>query len=356
LVREIRRLIRATPPCFKSGLKAPKGSQQYRGRTLAGKVANSIAIMDSRKLKYFVEAVELKSLNGAASSLRVSQPALSKAIRALELQLGVKLLDRTNEGVTPTPYGTALYAHAKAVVMELNHAQAEIEGLRRSEDRLITIGTLASFSGAVLGTAVAYLHAQGRNVPPIRVVEKPEIELIPDLRRGLFDFVLGPLPAPGDGDGLSEIRLFTDQRQLIARSNHPLAGRAVTLEDLAKYPMILPTAGTLHRPMLEQMFRDKKLDPPRSTVDGPSVDLIIKVLVDSNIIVTLSPYAVQSQLNSGLLCALRFQLPLLRRIIGITYRQHPGIPTAGRPLVRQIEAICRTLEQSMPLGLDTQPD
>jgi DNA-binding transcriptional LysR family regulator len=310
--------------------------------------------MDSRKLKYFVEAVELKSLNGAASSLRVSQPALSKAIRALELQLGVKLLERTNEGVTPTRYGTALYAHAKAVVMELNHAQAEIDGLRKSEDRQITIGALASFSGAIIGTALARLHSQGRAVPPIRVVEKPEIELIPDLRRGLFDLALGPLRATDDADGLSEIILFKDERRLIVRGNHPLMGRPVTLTELSKYPWILPTPGTLHRPMLEKMFRDQQLEPPRSTVDGPSVDFIIKLLRDSDFIVTLSPYAVQNLLSTGVLGSLDIRLPLLRRTIGITYRQHPGIPPAARGLVRQIESVSQALEQSMPPGLDAK--
>jgi DNA-binding transcriptional LysR family regulator len=301
--------------------------------------------MDSRKLRYFVEAVELKSLNGAASSLRVSQPALSKAIRALELELGVRLLERTNEGVTPTPYGTALYAHAKAVVMELFNAQAEIESLRRSEDRQITIGTLASFSGTIIAPAVARLYAQGRHTPPLRVMEMREIELIPALRRGLLDLTLGPLQNLDTAEGLSEISLFKDERRLVARSDHPLIGMApVGLEQLSQYPWILPTSGTLHRPMIEKIFRDKQLSPPKTTVDGPSINFIIRLLSDSDYIVTLSPYAVLRQLISRELGLLDFRLPALRRTIGITYRRHPGIPSSARTLVRQMEWVSRALE------------
>jgi DNA-binding transcriptional LysR family regulator len=303
--------------------------------------------MDSRKLRYFVEAVELKSLNSAASSLRVSQPALSKAIRALELTLGVKLLERTNEGVTPTPYGTALYAHAKAVVMELQNAQAEIDSLRKREDRQITIGTLATFSGSLIAPAVARLYAQGHHTPPIRVFEKPEIELVPELKRGVFDLVIGPLASSDPIDGLQEITLLQDERRLIVRGNHPLmSAPTVGLADLARYPWILPTSGTLHRPMIEKLFRDQQLAPPRTTVDGPSIDFIIHLLEASDYIVTLSPYAVMRELMIGKLGALPFRLPLLKRTIGITYRHPPGIPSAARNLVRQIEWVSRSLAKA----------
>lgn len=82
--------------------------------------------LDSRKLRYFVEATEQGSLNRAAANLCVSQPALSKAIRLLELDLGVSLLERTSEGVRATPYGRALYSYAKAVLTNLSQARLQI--------------------------------------------------------------------------------------------------------------------------------------------------------------------------------------------------------------------------------------
>ena len=75
--------------------------------------------MDLRQLRYFLATVESRSFGKAAEKLHVTQPALSKAVRRLELSLGVRLLDRLPRGVSPTIYGEALAAHADLIEGEL---------------------------------------------------------------------------------------------------------------------------------------------------------------------------------------------------------------------------------------------
>ena len=89
--------------------------------------------MDLRKLQYFIELVEQGSLGKAAEKLHVSQPALTKSLRLLEDELGVRLLDRLPGGVKPTVYGDSLFAHAKAMLAEADHARIEIQKLRGEE-------------------------------------------------------------------------------------------------------------------------------------------------------------------------------------------------------------------------------
>jgi predicted metal-dependent phosphoesterase TrpH len=82
----------------------------------------------------------LSQAREAAAELEVSQPALSKSIKALEKSLGVPLLERGRFGVSPTAYGQALMQHGQVVEAELRHAQLELDAAQR---RLARSETLA---------------------------------------------------------------------------------------------------------------------------------------------------------------------------------------------------------------------
>lgn len=61
-------------------------------------------------MKYFVEIVKARSINGASKTLYVAQPALSRSITAMEKELGFPLLERSKQGITPTKEGLTVYA------------------------------------------------------------------------------------------------------------------------------------------------------------------------------------------------------------------------------------------------------
>lgn len=75
--------------------------------------------MELRTLRYLVEIADGKSISKAAEKLYVSQPTLSRAIQALERELGFAVLERTNHGVSLTPLGERFYYYAKSVVGQL---------------------------------------------------------------------------------------------------------------------------------------------------------------------------------------------------------------------------------------------
>src|SRR5882757_3599892 len=85
--------------------------------------------MKLHQLAALVTASESGSLRQAAEKLRLSQPALSRSIRELESELGVKLLERTSLGVEPTDYGKALILRSKIVESELRRAKDDIAQL-----------------------------------------------------------------------------------------------------------------------------------------------------------------------------------------------------------------------------------
>jgi DNA-binding transcriptional LysR family regulator len=78
-------------------------------------VIEASADLDLRLLRYFVAVVERGSVSMAARELVLTQPALSRAVQALERQLGLELLVRSPRGVEPTAAGLTIYEHANAL-------------------------------------------------------------------------------------------------------------------------------------------------------------------------------------------------------------------------------------------------
>lgn len=82
--------------------------------------------MELKSLKYFVEIAEQKSMRKAADCLYVTQPNLTRAMQNLEEEMGVKLLERTNHGVSLTTMGESLYFYAQSIIAQMN----DIESLK----------------------------------------------------------------------------------------------------------------------------------------------------------------------------------------------------------------------------------
>src|ERR1700754_4429481 len=103
-----------------------------------------MAALDARSLRYFAEVVGCGSISRAAGTLGISQAALSKCIRELEVQLQVKLLDRSPTGVAPTHLGRTFYLRAGSVTGEISRTQAQVRELAEAGAGLVRIGILFS--------------------------------------------------------------------------------------------------------------------------------------------------------------------------------------------------------------------
>src|SRR5260370_3427474 len=102
---------------------------------------NRLAAMDA-----FVRAVDTGSFTSAARQLRVGQPAMSKIIAQLEGRVGVKLLLRTTQGLTPTEAGENFYEHAKRSVEEADEAELKARGVGAALTGRLRIGAAVTFA------------------------------------------------------------------------------------------------------------------------------------------------------------------------------------------------------------------
>jgi LysR family nitrogen assimilation transcriptional regulator len=110
--------------------------------------------VDFKQIQTFVQVAELGSFTRAASVLRVAQPALSRQVRALEVELRQALFDRNGRGVTLTPAGTRLLAHGRGILQQVQRARLDLEDQRGAASGLISIGLPPSISRSLTAPLV----------------------------------------------------------------------------------------------------------------------------------------------------------------------------------------------------------
>src|SRR5262245_49091998 len=141
-----------------------------------------------RNLGILQAAVEAGSMAKAGTELGISQPAISYAVTEMENVLGVPLLDRTSQGVTPTAYGRALLERSVVVFNELRQAISDIEHLADPASGELRVGVppaLSSVASAVINRLIAQYPRM-----IFHLVVEPASVLIPELRRGSIELAI----------------------------------------------------------------------------------------------------------------------------------------------------------------------
>jgi DNA-binding transcriptional LysR family regulator len=161
--------------------------------------------MKLHALKALVAAIEEGSLRAAARRIGVSQPALTKLVRELEIELAAPLLDRHSQGVRPTPQGLVLFEHAVKAARELTSATDQIQQLSGQMRGELNV---AAVPVAMMLLMPETLRTYSRAYTDIRlrVSEELFVEQLQKLRNGQVDLVVGGIP-----EGLPSGEFMTEQ-------------------------------------------------------------------------------------------------------------------------------------------------
>ena len=208
--------------------------------------------MELRQLKYFVEVGRLGSFSLASKALFITQSTISQQIRKLEEELGVELLTRDTRHVTFSDYGEQFYPCA---VQVLEEAKAGVERIRDVKDLKVgrlSVGATYSFGPLLKQTVLDYY----RLYPHIRldlVITSKE-----DLRQKLLDRELDvalTYKSPLGEEHIESHLLFQSRLCLIGRIGELKGvGETVSVQDLARFPLALPSMGLQARDTLEDVL------------------------------------------------------------------------------------------------------
>ena len=192
--------------------------------------------MELQQLRFFVEIVKAGSLNKAAQRLNITQPALSRRIRALESEIGSELFVRHRTGMTPNTEGHRLLSYAEHILQEADAVRDRISNATHPVSGSVTVAAAPS-AGQHYFAAIAEKMADTYPTIKVSFVEGQVYELLAGLEKGEVDiaFMIDPEP---DAD-LVLTPLFSEPFYLIgARDTPHFPKRPVRTSDLGAYPLV----------------------------------------------------------------------------------------------------------------------
>lgn len=282
--------------------------------------------------------VRHRSFSKAAVERRLTQPAVSQHVRALETAVGQRLIERVGKRAYPTPAADALLARAARAFEELETARQDLDRLKGTVAGRVRIGTGATASIYLLPQVLGGLR---RRYPELEfcVSTGNTPDMVAALLANEIDLAVATLPVPRPR--LAVVATCSGPLVAIAPPGHPFAkAGAATPRALAAESLILYESGSATRAVVDRWFQRAHLRP------HPAMELAnveaIKRLVAAGLGLSLLPkIAVAQEVRAGALVAIPPK-PALARQLGLVHRKDkvltPALQIALKALAAGLKA------------------
>jgi DNA-binding transcriptional LysR family regulator len=274
--------------------------------------------MKLHDLHVLMAVVQAGGMGKAARRLNTSQSAISRSIAELEHAFGVRLLDRSRQGVQPTQYGRALLGCGAAVFDELRQGVKSIEFLTDP-----TVGEIrVAGNEHIIAGLIATVFGRVRRQYPGIAIDVASVASVSEQQRELrerkIDLVLGRMAQSDEEDIHTEI-LFHDRIVVVAGLQNRLSRRRkVELSELADEPWVLPPLDSPVGVHIANIFRATGLRfPPRGSARG-SVHLLCALVASGPFLGILPNSLLRFGANLPPLKILPVELPMPPLPVGIT--------------------------------------
>ena len=294
--------------------------------------------MDLRQLRHFASVMDNRSFSVAARELRISQPALTRSIRALERRLGADLFARNQRGTRPTAAGLEFYRYATNILNDCRRATEEVAAIRTGGVGKVSVGVGASYVASVLVEVTARVTADLPSLE-LEVTEGLVEDLLDPLLDGRIDVILTTFATVPTRPDLVLEPLMEVAPMVVASIRHPLARkRTLTGRELAA-----ASWASIDQPytldVLSRLFVSRRLPTPRPLRSNSLT--LIKALVASGHYLSLLPTrAVASELRDGSFVTIPAEIPARPVEGGIVYLDRPVRSAAADRVMQLMRDAC----------------
>jgi len=290
--------------------------------------------MDFYQLSYFRKVAETGSVSRAADELFITQPAVSKQIKALEDELGERLFDRLGKRVFLTRAGEVLYSHADRILRSVADAKTAVRDMAEDCSGELLIGTSDHISLHRLpGLLKKYITTFPKVNLKLRCHRSETIlEMVSRNAVDLGVVTLPPLPG-----NLISRTIWADPMSLVFPKGHPLRDlHAVRLRDVTGYGMILPESDTTTRKAIDLAFAKKNLTP-NVTMEVAYIETI-KGLVKAGLGISVLPdKAVEQEVKAGNLIRAQVADAVFTRNLGVIRLKEKFLSRPAREFLAFLE-------------------
>ncbi|MFC5499544.1 LysR substrate-binding domain-containing protein [Caenimonas terrae] len=298
--------------------------------------------MDLKQLEYFVRVAELGSFTRAAIALGVAQPALSRQVRQLEVELRQNLLVRNGRGALPTEAGKLLLEHGRGILHQVDRAREELGRIRGALAGRVAIGLPPSLAKVL---AVPLIREFRRRMPQasLSISEGLSMGMQESLASGRLDIAL-LYNATGSAEievtALLEEALFLVQRK--AGSAARASKGAVPLREVAALPLVIPTRPNAIRMLVEAEMANQGCHPNIALeIDG--VAAILDLVADGAGNAVLSRHAVETSARPKAFVMRPIGKPPLHSKLSIGISAHRPATLTQKAMLDLISSTARSL-------------
>jgi DNA-binding transcriptional LysR family regulator len=270
------------------------------------------------QLRALVAVADHGSVIGASRALFVSQPAVTKAIRELESDLGITLLGRSVNGVTLTPSGESLLQRARLIVCGLERAEQQMATERGALEGKVTVGVSPLAALTLLPDAYARFR---KHMPQVSVefLEQSATRLVDGLRQGSLDFALAASYEGVTDPSIETTEVLTIPMAFAVRKSGKLAG-ATSLADLCDAEWIHSDTTNAYPQFVATLFSEAGLPAPRRITRCTSQSLLYSLAISLDAVMAWASHTLELANANGQFRQLEFietsqraKLQLMRR-------------------------------------------
>ena len=296
--------------------------------------------LDSRQLRAFTILAQTGSFTVTAQKLHLSQSAISHAMKALEQEIGCRLLDRLGKTVMLNQAGEQLLVHAEKILAEMEAARSHLRHLGKWGSSRLRIGASTTACQHVLP---AVLREFKESFPQCAISIEPgdTPDMIDALRQHRIDLAVNL--EPRREDSLEFRPLFTDELLFLLSPLHPWAKAGkVPRDEIPRQHYILYGKGSYTYRMIEEYFRAEQV-VLHSQLDLGNMEAI-KELVKLGLGVSiLAPWTARKELGEKSLVALPLGRRKLKRRWGVLHWRGRRLSLAEETFVGLCESVCAKL-------------
>jgi DNA-binding transcriptional LysR family regulator len=277
--------------------------------------------MDLSALRIFLAVAHERSFSRAAAKVHRTQPAVSQAVRRLEIELGEQLFDRSSKSGTLTEAGRTLQNYGQRLVRLAEETESAVRELRDLRRGRVLIGANEAAVHTLLPLVARFRERHADIIIDVRRV--PARQIAVEVQQGSLDF--GALTFHPAEEGLLVVPVGSDELVLLVPPSHELASRRqVQMEDVAGEPVVAHNDPSPARERVLRLFESKHVTL-RMVISLPSLDGIKR--------------AVEMKLGVAL-------LPRRCAITEIASGRLVAVPVAGVSRRRQVMVVCRKAHRS----------
>ncbi|MCU6662954.1 MAG: LysR family transcriptional regulator [Silvania sp.] len=280
-----------------------------------------------RQLRVFVTVAQAKSFSRAGEKIGLSQSAVSHSVKELELQTGVRLLDRTTREVVLTEAGQQLAARLERILDELSTTLRDVGRVGQQLSGTVRVAASQTISAHLIPHCIAQSNFQ---YPEIKFVlhDRPQQWVLESIRQGEVDF--GIVIDPGAATDLECETVLSEPFLLLCRDDHPFAGRdSVSWHELEGQRLVLQDYASGSRPLIDAALAGFSVEANIVQEIGHPATLF--PMVESGIGISVLP-ALALPLPQGNHLQIKRLTPVVERQLMLVRRKNRSLSTAAQAL------------------------